>query len=90
MWRIFMPSNLLDTIDSLLDDDAYAWAFDALTDIRVSVEKFGVTDVRVRAIENIRAAVSTQQRAAAIGESLPSDKYRTSRRYEGFQEEKKR
>jgi hypothetical protein len=82
--------TLLDHIDQLLDDDAYTWAFKALSALRESVAKHGPTPGRVQSVDNIRNAVSINQRAAAIGEQLPSDKYRTSRRYEGFTEEKKR
>ena len=86
----YKSMTLLDHIDAMLDYDAYTWAFKALSDLRASVDKYGSTPGRVQAVENIRCAISTNQRASAIGEQLPSDKYRTSRRYEGFQEERKR
>jgi hypothetical protein len=78
--------NLIDQIDKLIDDDAYEWAFATLCGIRKSLTDGGEeTEGRRRAVENIRNAVSIQQRAAAIGEGTPSDKYRGSRRYEGFE-----
>jgi hypothetical protein len=82
--------EFLTQLDTLLDDDAYAWAFETLSDIRASISKNAdVTPGRVQAIENIKRAVSDQQRAAITGASLPSDKYKTSRRYEGYEGERK-
>ena len=82
---------LIERIDALLNNDAYDWAFDFLSDVRVSLTAGGeATEGRIRAVENVERAVSDQQRASASNTTLPSEKYHTSRRYEGYQEEKKK
>jgi hypothetical protein len=85
--------NILERIDILLDDDAFTWAFPALCGIRETISRNGgmATAVQTRAVENIaNAGPSFQQRASAIGESLPSDRFKGSRRYESFRSEKDR
>ena len=78
----------LDEIDELMDDDHYSWAFQTLSGIRETIVKTGiVTERQADAVNNIRQAVSPQQRAAIISR-LPSDRFKGSRRYEGFEGEK--
>lgn len=85
------PAKLVEEIDELLDDDRYAWAFTTLCGIRETIGRTNVaTEGQHQAVQNIRNAKSIQQRAAATGTGLPSDKYRTSRRYEGFDDGRKR
>jgi hypothetical protein len=81
--------TLLDRIDELLDDDRYLWAFDTLSAIRISTAKHGETPGRVQAVENITRAISNQQKYAIVHEGLPSERLKTSRRYEGFEEKKR-
>jgi hypothetical protein len=86
----WMSQATIDKIDELLEDDQYAWAFTTLCGIRETITRTGkVTEGQAYAINNIRNAVSIQQRQAITGE-LPSDRYKGSRRYEGFSSTKRK
>lgn len=81
-------TQTIEQIDDLMNDDRYAWAFHTLSDIRETISKTGiVTENQAEAINNVRNAVSRQQRDAITGE-YPSARFTGSRRYEGFHEAK--
>lgn len=68
----------LDDLDELLDAERYLWASATLRGIAATVRHTDrVTDGQRRAVENIRAGVREPG-------GLPSDRYRSSRRYEGW------
>jgi hypothetical protein len=69
----------LDEIDALLDDERYLWAARTLRGIAGTVRQIGhVTDTQRLSVANIKAGIREPG-------GLPSDKYRSSRRYEGWE-----
>jgi hypothetical protein len=69
-------AEFLDEINELLENARLGWGFTVLEDIKRTVTKTrNVTEGQRAAVDNI---------AAGRRDGLPSSKYRSSRRYEGW------
>jgi hypothetical protein len=70
------PAEFLDVLDELLDNPRYSWAFPTITGIKFTVKQHRkVTEGQRIAIENIQRRVNPD---------TPTDRFKGSRRYEGY------